>query len=113
MNNTTVDKIKIWVFGPVTALLVWFITDTLQGIRKDLDMVKSDVKTLLTQSSTDKARIDNLEKDVRFIEQKLFNQTSNKNPNPVSAPKFTMIEAIRPDDQTSLFEKKPAYKESV
>lgn len=41
-------------------------------IWRDINELRSDVKSLLAQSNIDKTRIDNLEKDVRFLEQSVF-----------------------------------------
>jgi len=112
MTNSTVDKIKLWVFAPLTAALVWFIADTLQSIRKDLEMVKADVKVLLTQSSSDKIRIDNLQKEVDFLRERMLNQ--NVPPSkPTDAPSFTKVVAIRPEDQKSVIRKQSPYKSAV
>lgn len=112
MDNTVMDKIKVWVFGPLTALLVWFIADTLKSIRKDLDMVKSDVKILLAQSSTDGTRIDILEKDVDKLKEKLlYNQTQV--PKPKQAIQITRLEALRPEDSTIKVQKEEPYKTAI
>lgn len=41
-------------------------------IWRDISELRSDVKSLLAQSNIDKTRIDNLERDVRFLEQKVL-----------------------------------------
>lgn len=58
------DKIKIWAFPLLSALVGWFVVDTLSQIRDDIQSLKADVKVLLTQSNIDKTRIDNLEREV-------------------------------------------------
>lgn len=58
------DKLKIWTFPILVSVVGWFIVNTLQDIKRDLELVKQDVKTLLAQSNIDKTRIDNLERQV-------------------------------------------------
>jgi hypothetical protein len=58
------DKVKIWTFPLLLSIVGWFIINTLQDIKRDLELVKQDVKTLLAQSNIDKTRIDNLEREV-------------------------------------------------
>lgn len=58
------DKVKIWAFPVLLSVVGWFIVNTLQEIKRDLELVKQDVKTLLAQSNIDKTRIDNLERQV-------------------------------------------------
>lgn len=58
------DKVKIWAFPVLISVVGWFIINTLQDIKRDLELVKQDVKTLLAQSNIDKTRIDNLEREV-------------------------------------------------
>lgn len=58
------DKIKIWAFPVLISVIGWFIVNTLYEIKRDLELVKQDVKTLLAQSNIDKTRIDNLERQV-------------------------------------------------
>lgn len=58
------DKVKIWAFPVLISVVGWFIINTLQDIKRDLELVKQDVKTLLAQSNIDKTRIDNLEREL-------------------------------------------------
>lgn len=58
------DKVKIWAFPVLLSVVGWFIVNTLKDIKRDLELVKQDVKTLLAQSNIDKTRIDNLEREV-------------------------------------------------
>lgn len=67
MPNPTsvVNTIKLYVFPSLlslVALLIW----------RDVTELRSDVKALLAQSNIDKTRIDNLERDVKFLEQSVF-----------------------------------------
>ena len=58
------DKVKIWAFPVLLSVVGWFIVNTLKEIKRDLELVKQDVKTLLAQSNIDKTRIDNLERQL-------------------------------------------------
>lgn len=71
------DKVKIWAFPVLISVVGWFIINTLQDIKRDLELVKQDVKTLLAQSNIDKTRIDNLEREVY---QTIGSNTSEKVP---------------------------------
>ena len=45
-------------------------------IWRDVTELRSDVKALLAQSNVDKTKIENLEKDVRSLEQAVFSKKS-------------------------------------
>lgn len=67
MPNPTsvVNTIKLYVFPSLlslVALLIW----------RDVTELRSDVKALLAQSSVDKTKIEQLEKEVRFLQQSVF-----------------------------------------
>lgn len=65
MQPSVADKIKVWAFPGLISILsavIW----------QDVNEIKADVKALIAQSSADKARIDNLEKQVDNINNKLF-----------------------------------------
>jgi len=52
-----VDKVKLWIFPSLVSVIGLFIY-------QEIKEVKADVKQLLTQSSVNKTRIDNLEREV-------------------------------------------------
>lgn len=82
------DKIKIWAFPVLVSVVGWFIVNTLHEIKKDLELVKQDVKTLLAQSNIDKTRIDNLE---RQVYGRLATSLPEKSPAPVTRPHYDLF----------------------
>ena len=96
------DKIKIWAFPLLTALVGWFIVDTLGQIRDDIQSVRADVKMLLAQSNIDKTRIDNLERElyegkVADTEPENLPETPAKNPS-------LIVDMFIPVKQDELYE---------
>lgn len=88
------DKIKIWAFPVLVSIVGWFIVNTLNEIKNDLELVKQDVKTLLAQSNIDKTRIDNLE---RQVFGKLATSMPVKSPVPVARPNHDLF-LVREED---------------
>ncbi len=64
-KNSIVNNIKIYLFPTLVTILSTMIW-------RDVTELRSDVKALLAQSNIDKTRIDNLERDVKFLEQSVF-----------------------------------------
>ena len=93
------DKVKIWAFPVLLSVVGWFIVNTLKDIKRDLELVKQDVKTLLAQSNIDKTRIDNLEREV-------FNKSTASNSSeriPVVPVRVTQdILLVREEDITKI-----------
>ena len=61
------NTVKVYLFPSllsILAMLIW----------RDVSELRSDVKALLAQSNIDKTKIENLEKDVRMLEQATFNK---------------------------------------
>lgn len=57
--------IKIWLFPSIVTLLGTLIW-------RDMQEMRNDIKALLAQSNIDKTRIDNLERQMDFINQKVL-----------------------------------------
>ena len=56
-NVSAVSAFKVWIFPSlvsIISLLIW----------NDVNEIKADVKALMVQSSVDKTRIDNLEREI-------------------------------------------------
>ena len=66
-TESTFNKVKLWIFPSVVTLLAMLIW-------RDVTEMRNDVKALLAQSSVDKTKIENLERDVRSLEQAVFNK---------------------------------------
>lgn len=64
-KNTVLATVKLYVFPSLVTILAMMIW-------RDVTELRSDVKALLAQSNIDKTRIDNLERDVKFLEQSVF-----------------------------------------
>ena len=62
-----VNNIKLYIFPAlvtIIASLIW----------RDVTEMRNDVKMLLAQSNIDKTKIEQLEKDVKSLEQVVFNK---------------------------------------
>lgn len=66
-KQSAVNALKIYIFPTlvtILAMLIW----------RDVTELRNDVKALLAQSNIDKTKIENLEKDVKTLEQAVFNR---------------------------------------
>ena len=75
-KNSVSTTLKLWVFPAlvtIIATLIW----------RDVTEMRSDIKMLLAQSNVDKTKIEQLEKDVKMLNQAVFNMKP-----PVSAASF-------------------------
>jgi hypothetical protein len=70
-KNTIANSIKLYLFPALVTILSTMIW-------RDVTELRTDVKMLLAQSNIDKTRIDNLQKDVQLLQQKLFQSTPGK-----------------------------------
>jgi hypothetical protein len=64
-KNSVVSGIKLYLFPSLVTILAMMIW-------RDVTELRSDVKALLAQSSIDKTKIEQLEKEVRFLQQSVF-----------------------------------------
>jgi hypothetical protein len=66
-EHPIISKLKAYLFPSLVsflALMIW----------RDISEMRADVKMLLAQSNIDKTKIENLEKDVRQLEQAVFHK---------------------------------------
>ena len=118
MNSTgksqIISVIKEWA-SPTLICIVGML------LYRDVTELRTDVKTLLSQSYVDKTRIDNLEKRVDKLEQKLYNQTTqipgsvptgNSERSPMSETLLTVI-AIRSEKHKKNFPLKSQPKTTL
>lgn len=63
-QGSVIADVKTWLFPSAVTVIGIFAGMTLKDIKDDLAEVKADVKALMVQSSVDKTRIDNLEREV-------------------------------------------------
>jgi hypothetical protein len=61
-KTSVMNGIKVYLFPTLVTILAMMIWH-------DVTELRSDVKSLLAQSNVDKTKIDNLEKDVKMLEQ--------------------------------------------
>lgn len=64
-KDSLLNVVKLWVFPSlvtVLSLMIW----------RDINEMRADVKALLAQSNIDKTKIDNLEKDVKFLQDAVY-----------------------------------------
>lgn len=63
-QGSVIADVKTWLFPSTVTIIGIFAGMMLKDIKDDLAEVKADVKALMVQSSVDKTRIDNLEREV-------------------------------------------------
>ena len=63
-ESSVIADIKNWLFPGAVTIIGIFAGIMLKDIKDDLAEAKADVKALMVQSSVDKTRIDNLEREV-------------------------------------------------
>ena len=66
-KQSVANTLKIYVFPALVTILASLIW-------RDVTEMRSDVKMLLAQSNVDKTKIETLEKDVKSLEQAVFNK---------------------------------------
>jgi hypothetical protein len=66
-KNSMTNTLKIYVFPALVTILATLIW-------RDVTEMRTDVKMLLAQSNIDKTKIETLERDVKSLEQAVFNK---------------------------------------
>jgi len=66
-KSSVANTLKIYVFPALVTILATLIW-------RDVTEMRTDVKMLLAQSNIDKTKIETLEKDVKSLEQAVFNK---------------------------------------
>ena len=64
-KNSVISGVKLYLFPSLVTILAMMIW-------RDVSELRSDVKALLAQSNIDKTKIEQLEKDVKFLEQSVY-----------------------------------------
>lgn len=64
-KSNIINTVKVYLFPSLVTILSTMIW-------RDVTELRSDVKMLLAQSNIDKTRIDNLQKEVQMLQQKVF-----------------------------------------
>ena len=98
-KETIVSQVKVWITPSLIGILGMFIW-------RDLSELRSDVKTLLSQSAEDQVKIQSIEKDVEVLKIRIWEyrngQSQNNSNNNGSTLSARMYEAIRQDDLLNL-----------
>lgn len=85
MANTVIDQVKIWITPSVITILGTMIWS-------DMQEMKSDIKSLLKESSSQEAKIKSLEEDMNLIKSMYFKrQASVPAPHKEDIPPAYMI----------------------
>lgn len=80
-KNSVANALKIYFFPSlvtILAMLIW----------RDVTELRNDVKALLAQSNIDKTKIENLEKDVKSLEQAVFNKRLTASTDVIDIDKY-------------------------
>lgn len=65
--SSSANALKLYVFPVLVTILATLIW-------RDVTEMRNDIKSLLAQSNVDKTKIETLEKDVKTLEQAVFNK---------------------------------------
>lgn len=80
-KQSALNALKIYIFPTlvtILAMLIW----------RDVTELRNDVKALLAQSNIDKTKIENLEKDVKTLEQAVFNRHLTASTNAIDINQY-------------------------
>jgi len=72
-SSSVVTNIKVWIFPSLVTILAMMIW-------RDVNELRSDVKQLLAESSSNKVKVENLEREVQQLNQAVF-----KIPKPIGS----------------------------
>ena len=77
-NSSVINGIKLWAFPSLVTILAMMIW-------RDVTELKSDVKQLLAESNSNKAKVENLERQVQQLNQTVFKipRTAGNSPRPI------------------------------
>lgn len=72
LKNPTLNTVKLYLFPTLVTILATLIW-------RDVTEMRTDVKMLLAQSNIDKTKIEQLENDVRSLEQLVYDKKTIAN----------------------------------
>jgi hypothetical protein len=78
-KSNILNSLKIYLFPTLVTILSTMIW-------RDVTELRTDVKMLLAQSNVDKTRIDNLQKEVQMLQQKVFQTIPGKTSKVIEFP---------------------------
>lgn len=88
-EKSTIDYIKAYAFPGVLSILIMVV-------HNDIQEVKSDVKALLSQASSDRVKIEYLEKEVEKLRGKSAFYTKPTEDNDEEEPTLPTLYAVLP-----------------
>lgn len=103
--ESTLTKIKLWVFPSLVTILAMMIW-------RDVTELRADVKQLLSESSSNKAKVERLEKQVDQLNQAVFRMPkpiSDNGKHPIDF-NFNNTYAILNKDEYQIVKKYVPYK---
>jgi hypothetical protein len=85
LRNSYVNSIKVWIFPSLVTILAMMIW-------RDVTELRADVKQLLAESNSNKAKVEILEKQVQQLNQAVFKipKTAGNVPQPTNDSKNTI-----------------------
>lgn len=102
MANTIIDQVKIWITPSVITILGTMIW-------ADMQEMKSDIKSLLKESSSQEAKIKSLEQDMNLIKSMYFKrQASIPVPHKEDIPPTYMIPFVKHEETFDITKYVPA-----
>jgi hypothetical protein len=105
-KSSVLNTVKLWVFPSVVTLLAMMIW-------RDVNELRSDVKQLLAESNSNKAKVENLEKQVQQLNQAVFKipRTAGNFPEPTdNHGNINQMYAILNKDEYNIVKKYVPYK---
>lgn len=104
-NSSVISNVKLWVFPSLVTILAMMIW-------RDVSELKSDVKQLLAESASNKAKVENLERQVQQLNQAVFKmpRTTGNFPKPSDDKQINETYAILNKDEYGIVKKYVPYK---
>jgi hypothetical protein len=104
-NSSVISNVKLWVFPSLVTILAMMIW-------RDVSELKSDVKQLLAESASNKAKVENLERQVQQLNQAVFKipRTAGNFPKPSDDKQINETYAILNKDEYGIVKKYVPYK---
>lgn len=104
-NSSVISNVKLWVFPSLVTILAMMIW-------RDVSELKSDVKQLLAESASNKAKVEILENQVQQLNQAVFKipRTAGNFPKPSDDKQINETYAILNKDEYGIIKKYVPYK---
>lgn len=105
-KNSYVTSLKVWIFPSLVTILAMMIW-------RDVTELRADVKQLLAESNSNKAKVENLERQVQQLNQAVFKmpRTAGNFPEPIDGTKVSSpLYAILNREEYAIIKKSISYK---